>query len=167
MDLLISYLPNLWIFRYPIFMRCISLFSIHCMLFYILTSPFLFSDDRSLDLLFQLMFVCIYWWNMFLWHIAAGSKYLQRKNHIKSFIFNDMIIGFFYVLSAQSLNIWITYFHVLHCILYIVLQLIDLYWLYIVSHPYLFFNLLWWSIIGPFVSIDVYLFISMKYISMI
>ena len=139
MDLLISYLPNLWIFRYLIFMCCIALMLIHCMLFHILFSPFLFFDDRSLDLLFQFMFVCIYWWTIFLWYISIACKYLKWKNHIDPFILNEMIIGSPHILSSLSLYISISYLHALHCF--------NVNSLYVVSYPFFSLPLLWWSII--------------------
>ena len=109
-----AFLPNL------IFMWCISSISIfHCLLFHILVSSLIFFYDRSLDLLFQLMFVCIYRWNIFLWYISIVGKYLKWKNHIDPFILNEMIIGSPHILSSPSLYISISYFHLLiHCLLF-------------------------------------------------
>ena len=111
-----------------------------------------------IDLLFQLMFVCFYWWNIFLWYISIGCKYLNWKNHIALFILNDMIIGSSHILSSQSLNISVSYFHALH---FFVLNS-----LYVILYPYISLPLLWWSIIGPFVSIDVCLYLLMEYVFM-
>ena len=106
------------------------------------------------------LFVCFYQWNIFLWYISIECKYLKWKNHTDRFILNEMIIWFPHILSSQSLNIWISYFHVLHLFKYNLLH--------IFSYPYISFYLLLWSIIGFIVSIDVYcLFLSMEYISMI
>ena len=158
MDLLISYLPNLYI----------SMSDYHVMHFFYVNSLYVVSYPcifiplvwwSIIDLLFQLIYVCVYWWNMFLWHIAAGSKYLEWKNHIDPFIRNDMIIGSPHILSSPYLYISISYFHVL--------RFFALNSLYVVSYPCIFIPLLWWSIIGHFVSIDVCLFLSMEYISMI
>ena len=113
-----------------------------------------------IDLLFQLTFVCFNWrWNIFLWYISIVGKYLKWKNRIDPVILNKMIIGSPHILSSPSLNISISYFHLLH--------FFNVNSLYVVSYPCIFLPLLLWSIIGPFVSIDVCLYLLMKYISMI
>ena len=127
MDLLISCLHHICIFRYLIFMCYVFLLLIHCMLFHILVSSSLFFDDRSLDILFQLMFVCFYQWNIFLWYISIGGKYLKWKNHIDPFILNKIIIGSSHILSFLSLNISISFFMCyvfllfIHCMLFHIL----------------------------------------------
>ena len=131
MDFLISYLP---ISKYiDIWLSCVtfvwSQFTVSCFIFLSLfSSPFMI--DHWIHCFNWCLFVCLYQWNIFLRYIFTGCKYLKWKNHIDRIILNEMIIGCPHILSSQSLNISISYIHMLY--------LFDLNLLCIVSYPFLF-----------------------------
>ena len=110
-----------------------------------------------IDLLFQLMFVFIYRWNIFLWHISIVCKYLKWKNHIDPFIRNEMIIGSPHIISSQSLHfdVWLS------CDAFFLCQFIVCCFIPLYLHPSCLMIDYW-----PFVSIDICLCLLMEYVFM-